>query len=697
MTEGSLIGDRYRLESVIGAGGMGTVWRARDVLTDRVVAVKQVRFPDESAAAAFRPRPRPSLVGPGVVELLDVLADGDAVYFVSEYVAGSRSLAEILAEDGRLEPARVSEIALGVLQALDLAHARGLVHGDLRPSKVLIDHSGHVRVTGFGIGITAPPLLRAAQMRPGLIGNAAYLAPEVVSGEVGGAAADLWALGVLLFRAVEGELPFERSSVASTIVAIVRGQIGEFQHAPPVLRYVVRNLLNPDRNERLGSAESARILRSSTPPETEPPAPGPQQQPAAPPFTSPPEIRTAPPGYGAPSMGAAAPWAVPEQGAPSPAVAGRAAPSAPRVARLSADVELRRRTAPVSVVLLVALGSAVGVLLGVLLGQDLVVLAVFAALMAAAVVVTAVRWTFTSLDARRRSDEALVVRGRRSLARGRYAEAEVQLREAVRRSAHRSADLYADYAVALRGIGRLDEARAVLQRALRQDTGDRIRADLAVLDHELTHTGADELAGLLAERAPSVAERVDRRSNHAVALRDQGLLAEAEAEARQAVATAEGALRRGHPAAGRALANLGAIRFEQGVPDEAAELLARALRIARRALGRGHPEALTIQASLAAVKQRKGDLDGAAELLQDVVQRRAKALGEHHPATLNARTSLGFVAIERGAAGQAEQAFASVLKAGADTVEPDAVLVRAADGLSQARAIARGAEPGDDA
>lgn len=283
-------------------------------------------------------------------------------------------------------------------------------------------------------------------------------------------------------------------------------------------------------------------------------------------------------------------------------------------------------------------------------------------------------------------------KGRRLLAEGRYAEAEEALRAVMHDPGPHPVELFADYAAALRGAGRGGEARMLLVRTLDRDKGGRVRADLAALTQELEQSQVDELAAVAEEAERTgrpAAERVDRRSNLAVALRDDGRLEEAEEQARRAVATAERELGRRHPAKARALANLGVIRLERDAAGEAVEVLVRALRIARRALGRKHPEALTIQASVAAARQRAGDLDEAAKLLEDVARRRSKVLGETHPATLNARASLGFVAIERGAADDAERMFAAVLEAGSELADNDAVLVRAADGLSQARELMR--------
>src|SRR6186997_2571942 len=158
-----LIGGRYRLERSIGAGGMGTVWAGRDELLRREVAIKEVRFPadlSDTEQADLRERTMREaratarLSHPNVVRTYDVVEEDDRPWIVMELLA-TRSLAELMRDAGPLPPHRVAEIGLGVLGALEAAHAQGVVHRDVKPSNVLITSDGRPVLTDFGIATTA--------------------------------------------------------------------------------------------------------------------------------------------------------------------------------------------------------------------------------------------------------------------------------------------------------------------------------------------------------------------------------------------------------------------------------------------------------------------------------------------------------------------------------------------------------------
>jgi serine/threonine protein kinase len=196
-----LIGGRYRLERSIGAGGMGTVWAGRDELLHREVAIKEVHFPAELSDAEQadlrertlrEARATAWLSHPNVVTTYNVVEEDGRPWIVMELLP-SRSLSTMLREDGPLAPYRVAEIGLGVLGALELFHAQGVVHRDVKPGNVLITPDGRPVLTDFGIATMAgDPALTSTGV---VLGSPAYISPERARGQRPGPAGDLWSLG----------------------------------------------------------------------------------------------------------------------------------------------------------------------------------------------------------------------------------------------------------------------------------------------------------------------------------------------------------------------------------------------------------------------------------------------------------------------------------------------------------------------
>jgi hypothetical protein len=208
---------RYRLESRVAAGGMGEVWRARDTLLDRIVAVKLLR-PEYADSPEFRDRLRWEgrhaglLSHPGVVQVHDY-DDGSAEgvpYLVMEYVEGP-SLAAVLRAEGTLSPCRVLDLVAQAAEALACAHAAGIVHRDMKPGNVLVD-GGQVKITDFGIAraVDAVPITRTGLV----IGTPAYLSPEQVAGWAATPLSDLYGLGVIAYECLTGRPPFQGNALA---------------------------------------------------------------------------------------------------------------------------------------------------------------------------------------------------------------------------------------------------------------------------------------------------------------------------------------------------------------------------------------------------------------------------------------------------------------------------------------------------
>lgn len=264
--DGRLVGGRYRLLERIGSGGMGTVWRAFDELVDREVAVKQPRLPGDPEDEAFQraahrlyreARAAARVDHPSAVAIHDVVIEDELPWIVMELVRGE-SLHELLRR-GRLAPADSARIGLAVLGALCAAHAVGIVHRDVKPANVLLGPHNRVVLTDFGIAhIQGEESLTASGE---FVGSLEFIAPERMSGTGAGPASDLWSLGVLLYAAVEGASPFRRTTVESTLGAILAGEPPEPTRAGPLGPLIVR-MLARDPEKRPGAEEVGAVLEA---------------------------------------------------------------------------------------------------------------------------------------------------------------------------------------------------------------------------------------------------------------------------------------------------------------------------------------------------------------------------------------------------------------------------------------------------
>jgi tRNA A-37 threonylcarbamoyl transferase component Bud32 len=259
------IGGRYRLQSELGRGGMGTVWAAHDDVLGRDVAIKEVvpppDLPDEQREVlrtrTLREARAAARISSGAaVTVYDVIEEDGRPWIVMERL-DAPTLAQVIRDRGPLPPAEAAAVGLRVVEALEAAHAAGVLHRDVKPSNVLVTADGRAVLTDFGIAtLEGDPSITSTGM---LVGSPAYMAPERIRGDAPTRASDLWSLGATLFAAVEGRAPFERSGHIATLSAAVTEPSPPAVHAGP-LAAVIEGLLVKDPQERIDAGTARAML-----------------------------------------------------------------------------------------------------------------------------------------------------------------------------------------------------------------------------------------------------------------------------------------------------------------------------------------------------------------------------------------------------------------------------------------------------
>lgn len=266
---GTLLADRYLVQEVAGYGGMAMVYRGRDTLLDRDVAIKVLNQRlgaegDDRAAFLREARAAASLANPGIVGTYDAGVFAGWPFIVMEFVRGG-SVKDLLDREQRLPPEQAVAIAAAMADALDYGHQRGLVHCDVKPQNILLDEGGKPKLVDFGIAQTAAATVALTQA---VSGTAGYVAPEQLEGLPLDGRADIYSLGTVLYQMLAGALPFQAPNVAALatrrLVADPRPLREVNPSISPQLAAVVMRALARYPGERFTTAaEFARVLRAT--------------------------------------------------------------------------------------------------------------------------------------------------------------------------------------------------------------------------------------------------------------------------------------------------------------------------------------------------------------------------------------------------------------------------------------------------
>ena len=255
----------YEVIEKIGEGGMGAVYKARDIRLDRSVALKMlpggaVANSERKRRFALEAKAASALNHPNIITIYDIdVADG-VDFIAMEYVAG-QTLADMIPPDG-MEPAQAIQFGVQIADALATAHQSGIVHRDLKPSNIMVNAQGRVKVLDFGLAKLIEPVsgeraaTRTVQTREGtILGTVSYMAPEQAEGKPVDQRADIFSFGAVLYEMLSGVQPFRRDSDVGTLAAIVRDEAPALDAAriPPAVRLVVKRALEKNPGARYAS------------------------------------------------------------------------------------------------------------------------------------------------------------------------------------------------------------------------------------------------------------------------------------------------------------------------------------------------------------------------------------------------------------------------------------------------------------
>jgi serine/threonine protein kinase len=280
----SNLNNRYQVLEKLGQGGMGDVYKGLDTQTNGFVAIKQLRSTineDPTVLERFRREGQAlrDLNHPNIVKMLDMIEQESEYYLVTEYISGG-DLAILLRQRGKLSVEESLKMGMGLADALSRAHQLGIVHRDIKPANVLIAADGSPRLTDFGVAhLESEERLTGTGMS---VGTLDYLPPEVATGQIADARADVWSFGVMVYEMLTGRRPFQGTTTFLLLNSILKDEPSDLlefcPEAPSALEDLLKQMLQKDRNARIRSArqvgaamesildgDEAALLRLKTP------------------------------------------------------------------------------------------------------------------------------------------------------------------------------------------------------------------------------------------------------------------------------------------------------------------------------------------------------------------------------------------------------------------------------------------------
>ncbi|MCF8009346.1 MAG: Stk1 family PASTA domain-containing Ser/Thr kinase [Halanaerobiales bacterium] len=242
---GKLLNDRYKIKEKRGSGGMALVYKAQDILLDRVVAIKMLRpefVSDEDFVNKFRHEAKAvaRITHPNVVSIYDIVESEDSLYLVMEYIEGN-DLKSIIRKRGKLTVAEALDIANQVTAGVEIAHKNNIIHCDIKPHNILITSKNQVKVTDFGIAraITSSTMT----ITDTVIGSAHYFSPEQAQGQEISTYSDIYSIGIVLYEMLTGQVPFKGDSPISVALKHIQSEPRNLKDINPKIPDRVNNLV----------------------------------------------------------------------------------------------------------------------------------------------------------------------------------------------------------------------------------------------------------------------------------------------------------------------------------------------------------------------------------------------------------------------------------------------------------------------